>query len=260
MVHPQAKVDPTVRIGPYAVVDEGVEIGRNCVIGPHVYLTGRTSIGSSNIFFAGSVIGEAPQDLKYSGVPTRLRIGDHNVFREYVTVHRSNKAAEETLIGSHNFLMAHCHVGHNCLVGDQVIIANGALLGGHAVLDDRAFVSGNCLVHQFVHVGTLSLMQGGSAISKDLPPYTVARGDNAICGLNTVGLRRAGLAPSERLELKKLYHLLFRQGLNLSQATTAARKTFSCVCAQTMLDFISGSKRGVCVEASSYLGNDADQD
>ncbi|MGH7967183.1 MAG: acyl-ACP--UDP-N-acetylglucosamine O-acyltransferase [Limisphaerales bacterium] len=258
VVHPRAKLDPTVRIGPYAVIDEGVEIGRNSVIGPHAYLTGLTSIGSDNRFFAGCVIGEAPQDLKYGGVPTRLQIGDQNVFREGVTVHRSNKATEATVIGSHNFLMAHCHVGHNCRLGDHVIIANGALLGGHAIIEDGAFISGNCLVHQFVRVGTLSLMQGGSAISKDLPPYTVARGDNAICGLNTVGLRRAGIPPDERLELKQLYHLLFRQRLNLGQAIASARKTFSSAAARTMLEFLSSSKRGVCVDASSPSPTDSD--
>ena len=109
-------------------------------------------------------------------------------------------------------------MAHNCRLGDRVILANGVLLGGHVTVDDRAFLSGNCLVHQFVRVGTLALMQGGSAISKDLPPYTVARGDNGICGLNTVGLRRAGLTPAERLELKQLYHALFREGRNLRAA------------------------------------------
>jgi UDP-N-acetylglucosamine acyltransferase len=146
--------------------------------------------------------------------------------------------------------MANAHVAHNCLLGDQVILANGVLLGGHVTLDDRVFLSGNCLVHQFVRVGTLALMQGGSAISKDLPPYTVARGDNAICGLNTVGLRRAGLTPAARLELKQLYHALFRGGRNLRAAAADAQKKFSSAPARTMLDFIAASKRGVLGETS----------
>jgi UDP-N-acetylglucosamine acyltransferase len=252
IVHPKAKLDPTAQVGPYAVIDEGVEIGAACVVGPHVYLTGRTSIGARNQFYAGCVIGEAPQDLKYQGAPTGLRIGDDNVFREHATAHRSADPAEETMIGSHNFLMAHCHVAHNCRVGDHVILANGALLGGYARVDDRAFISGNCLVHQFVRVGTLALMQGGSAISKDLPPFTVARGDNGICGLNTVGLRRAGMAPGERLELKRLYHLLFRQGLNLESARARAREEFKSAAAGVLLEFLAGSKRGVCADK----GND----
>jgi UDP-N-acetylglucosamine acyltransferase len=248
VIHPGAKLDPSVQVGPYAVIDEGVELGPHCVVGPQVYLTGLTTIGAHNRFYAGGVIGEAPQDLKYHGEPTRLRIGDHNVFREHVTVHRSNKAEEATVIGSRNFLMANSHVAHNCRLGDSVILANGALLAGHVTLDDRAFVSGNCVVHQFVRVGTLALMQGGSAISKDLPPYTVARGDNGICGLNTVGLRRAGLTPAERLELKQLYRVLFREGRNLRAALADAQKRFSSAPAKVMLDFLAASKRGVCFD------------
>jgi UDP-N-acetylglucosamine acyltransferase len=246
IVHPRAKLTANVQVGPCAVIDEGVEVGPECVIGPHVYLTGLTTIGVRNRFYAGCIIGEAPQDLKYSGEPTRLRIGDDNVFREHVTVHRSSRPNEETIIGSRNFLMANAHVAHNCHLGDSAILANGALMGGYAALGDRAFLSGNCLVHQFVRVGTLALMQGGSAISKDLPPYTVARGDNRLCGLNTVGLRRAGLTPAERLELKQLYHALFRSGRNLRAALAEARESFSSAPARVMLDFVAASKRGVC--------------
>lgn len=246
IIHPKAKLAATVQVGPYAVIDEGVEVGADCVIGPYSYLTGLTTIGARNRFYAGCVIGEAPQDLKYSGEPTRLRIGDGNVFREHVTVHRSNKPEEDTVIGSQCFFMANAHVAHNCHLGDQVIMANGVLLGGHVTLGDRVFLSGNCLVHQFVRAGTLALMQGGSAISQDLPPYTVARGDNAICGLNTVGLRRAGLTPAARLELKQLYHALFREGVNLRTAVASARAKFTSAPARVMLDFVAASKRGVC--------------
>jgi UDP-N-acetylglucosamine acyltransferase len=251
IVHPKAQLDSTVRVGAYAVIDQGVQVGPNCTVGPYVYLTGLTTIGAHNQFFAGCVVGEAPQDLKYQGAPTRLRIGDHNTLREHVTVHRSTKVAEETVIGSGNLLMAHSHVAHNCRLGDHIILANGALLGGYVSVDDRAFISGNCLVHQFVRVGTLALMQGGSAVSKDLPPFTVARGGNGICGLNTVGLRRAGLSSAERLELKQLYHVLFRQGLSLGAALAAARKQFTGSRAKIMLNFLSASKRGVCVDAGS---------
>ena len=250
IIHPRAKLEATVQVGPYTVIDEGVEVGPDCVIGPQVYLTGLTTIGAHNRFYAGCVIGEAPQDLKYTGEPTRLRIGDHNIFREHVTAHRSNQPAEETVIGSRNFLMAHSHVAHNCRLGNGVILANGALLGGHVTLEDRAFLSGNCIVHQFVRVGTLALMQGGSAISQDLPPYTVACRGNAMCGLNTVGLRRAGLTPATRLELKQLYHALFRGERNLRAAVTDAQKTFSSAPARALLDFVAASARGVCSELS----------
>ena len=246
IVHPNAKVDATVEIGPFAVIDTGVELGAHCVVGPHVHLTGVTKIGSHNRFHTGCVIGDAPQDLKYKNEPTRLRIGDHNVFREHVTVHRSTTLDGETVIGSNNFLMANSHVGHNSQVGDHVIIANGALLGGHAVVQDRAFISGNCLVHQFCRVGTLAIMQGGSAISKDLPPFTVARGGNGICGLNAVGLRRAGFTTEQRLELKKIYHLLFRSGKSLRTAIAEAQKNFRSPAAKVLLDFVAVAKRGVC--------------
>jgi UDP-N-acetylglucosamine acyltransferase len=254
IVHPKARLDPSVRVAPYAVIEEGVELGADCVIGPHVYLTGLTTAGRGNRFFAGCVIGDAPQDLKYNGEPTRLRIGDHNVFREHVTVHRSNKPEEETAIGSQNFLMAGCHVAHNCQVGDGVIMANGALLGGHVKVADRAFISGNCVVHQFVRIGTLALMQGGSAVSKDVPPYTILSILNGLCGLNTVGLRRAEFTPAERLELKRLYHALFREGRNLRAAVEAAREQFSSAPARTLLDFVATAKRGICSDVGAGDG------
>jgi UDP-N-acetylglucosamine acyltransferase len=246
IISPKAQLDSTVEVGPYAVIDAHVSIGPGCRVGPHVYLTGHTVIGANNRFHAGCVIGDAPQDVKYKDEPARLVIGNGNLFREGATAHRSAKAEEATIIGSNNFLMVNSHVGHNVSLGDNVIIANGALLGGHAQVADRVFISGNCLVHQFVRVGALAIMQGGSAISQDLPPYTVARGSNGICGLNVVGLRRAGISAEERLELNRLYHKLFRSGQNLSQAILQARSEFTTPSARAMLDFIASSKRGVC--------------
>ncbi len=251
IVHTKARLDSNVQVGPYAVIDEGVELGPECIIGPHVYLTGLTTIGARNRFFAGCVIGEAPQDLKYRNEPTRLRIGDDNVFREHVTVHRSNRASEDTIIGSHNFLMQHSHIAHNVVLENNVILAGGSLLAGHAAIAERAFISGNCLVHQFVRVGTLSMMQGGSAISKDLPPYTVAGRTNSICGLNTVGLRRAGITASERMELKRLYHALFRSGVNLRMALAEAQQEFSSAPARAMLEFVATARRGVCADTGA---------
>ena len=258
-IHPQAKIGANVRIGPYAVIDADVELGPDCNVGPHVYLTGVTQIGAGNKFHAGCVIGDAPQDLKYKDEPTRLRIGDQNVFREHVTVHRSNKLAEDTVVGSNNLFMAGAHVAHNCIIGNHVIMANGAMLGGHAEVQDRAFISGNCLVHQFCRVGTLAIMQGGSAISKDLPPFTVARGDNGICGLNTVGLRRSGFSAEERLALKKLYHTLFRTTKSFRSALEGAQKEFASPGAKIMLEFLKAAKRGVCADTSAAGRNPDDE-
>lgn len=254
IIHPQAKLDSSVRVGPYAVIDAAVELGAGCVVGPHVYLTGVTKIGVGNRFHSGCVIGDAPVDVKYKGEPTRLRIGDHNIFREHVTVNCASTLAEETIIGSHNFLTPHAHVGHNTIVGNHVILGGGSLLAGHVVVQDRAFISGNCLVHQFCRVGTLAMMQGASGISKDLPPFTVACGVNGICGLNVVGLRRAGFSPTERLELKQLYRALFRSGKNLSEAVAGARENFSSPGAKVMLEFIATAKRGVCRDFGTLRG------
>jgi UDP-N-acetylglucosamine acyltransferase len=247
VIHPRAQVDPSAQIGPYAVIDEHVALGAHCRLGPYVYLTGVTVIGAYNVFHAGCVIGDAPQDLKYKDTPTRLRIGEHNIFREHFTAHRANTTEEDTVIGSHNFLMAHSHVAHNCQLGDHIVIANGALLAGHVTVQNRVFISGNCVVHQFCRLGPLSLMQGGSAISKDLPPFTIARrGSNALGGLNSVGLRRAGMAASERLELRRLYHALFAGELNLGDALAHARASFRGEAARTFLEFVEESKRGIC--------------
>lgn len=244
IVHSAAEVAADVEVGAYAIIDEHVRLGAGCVLGPQVHLTGHTIIGANNRFHTGCVIGDAPQDFKYDGAATRLRVGDGNTFREHVTVHRSNREDEDTVIGNGNFLMAHSHVGHNCHLHDQIILANGALLGGHVEVFDRVFISGNCLVHQFVRIGTLALMQGGAAISQDLPPYCIATGDNGICGLNVIGLRRAGMAAEERAELKRLYHRLFRAGENLGTARAGAEATGPA--ARELLDFVNQARRGVC--------------
>lgn len=250
VIHPNAQVHPTVRVGPYAVVDGDVTIGPECDIGPHAYLTGVTRIGARNRFHANCVIGGPPQDFKYKGEPTGIRIGNDNTFREGVTVNRSTSSPEGTQIGSGNLFMACSHAGHDTVVGDHVVLANGALLGGHSVVEDRAFISGNCLVHQFTRVGRLALMQGGAAISKDLPPFTVARGDNGVCGLNVIGLRRAGVGPEERLELKRLYRLLFRSGKKLRAALEEARGQFTCEASRYLIEFVAAAKRGICSESS----------
>lgn len=260
IIHPDAKLHPTVRVGPYAVIDGGVELGADCLVGPQVHLTGVTRIGANNRFHTGCVIGDAPQDLKYKDEPTGLRIGDGNVFREHVTVHRSNTLSDDTVIGSNGLFMAHCHVGHNSIVGNSVILANGATLGGHVTLGDRAFLSGNCLVHQFVRIGPLALMQGGSGISKDLPPFCIARGKNRVCGLNVIGLRRAGFSASDRLELKQLYRLIFREGRALREALAEAQTRFMSAPAKTFIEFAAATKRGLCADTGKMADEEAGAD
>ena len=265
MIHPtaiihekaRARLGANVSVGPYSVIDADVEVGAGCIIGPHVYLTGVTKIGTGNKFHAGSVIGDAPQDLKYKDAPTRLRIGDNNVFRENTTVHRSTKLDEDTVVGSHNFFMCDSHIAHNCQIGSHIIMANGSLLAGHVEVQDRVFMSGNSAVHQHCRVGTLAMMQGGAAASQDVPPYTIAmNGLNLICGLNSVGLRRANFSPEERLLLRQLYKFLFRSGKNRRPAVDEAREKFTSQAAKNLLDFIAAARRGVCSDPGKHQLNE----
>lgn len=256
VVHPGAVLGDGCVVGPHAVVDGDVVLGPGCVVGPGAYVTGHTTLGARNRIHAGAVVGDAPQDFKYAGQPTRLRIGDDNVFREHVTVHRSNRLDEDTVVGNGNFFMASSHVGHNCHVGNQNILANGALLAGHVTLADRAFISGNCLVHQFCRIGRLAMMQGGSAISKDLPPFAVARGDNGMCGLNVVGLRRAGFDAAERLALRRLYHHLFRSPGRRAALLEEARTLFPSAACAEMVDFVAAARRGVCTDTGRASGSE----
>jgi UDP-N-acetylglucosamine acyltransferase len=252
VIHSQAELHPTVRVGPYAVIDADVVVGPECDIGPHVYLTGVTKIGARNRFHAGCVIGDAPQDLKYRGEPTQVRVGNDNAFREHVTVHRSSTPAGHTTIGNANLLMTNSHVGHDSVLGNNVILTNGALLGGHVIVEDRAVISGNCLVHQFTRIGAGAMMQGGAGISKDLPPFTVARGDNGMCGLNVIGLRRAGIPAEERLALKRLYRLLFRSRKSLRSAIEEARGQFAGEACRQMIEFVAASRRGICRDTGHF--------
>jgi len=172
------------------------------------------------------------------------------VIREHVTLHRSNTLEEDTVIGSGNFFMAHSHVGHNAAIGNDNIFANGALIGGHAEIANRVFLSGNCAVHQFVRVGTLAMMQGNAAVSQDLPPYTMSFGVNKLCGLNIVGLRRAGFNAEQRRELNIHYKRIFVEGNNVGATVTEALASQPGNKVREMLEFIAASTRGVCAHAS----------
>lgn len=261
LIHAGAQLGEGCSVGAYAVIDAHVTLGPACAVGPGVHLTGHTTVGARNRFHAGAVIGDAPQDLKYAGQPTRLVVGDDNVFREHVTIHRSNRLDEDTVIGHGNLFMAGSHVGHNCRLGNQNVIANGALLAGHVMLSDRAFISGNCLVHQFCRIGRLAMMQGGSGISKDLPPFCIVRGNNRLCGLNIVGLRRAGVTASDRLSLKQAYRRVFRSDDSFQAGLAAARAEFATVTvAQEFLAFITTSHRGICADVGRLNNARSDEE
>src|SRR6266540_2031787 len=229
-IHPSAVIDPKaeiasdVEIGPYVVIEGMVKIKGGTRVMAHAYLTGWTEIGNGNEIHPGAILGDAPQDTAYKGEQTYLRIGDQNIFREYVQVHRGTVAGSSTVIGNSNFLMATAHVGHNCRLGSNVILANGALLGGYVEVGDNVFISGNCVVHQFVRIGAYALMRGLSGTSRDVPPFAIIDWQHTVRGVNVVGLKRAGFDDQRIREIREAFGVLFRKGRNLSLAIKEIEK------------------------------------
>jgi UDP-N-acetylglucosamine acyltransferase len=250
VIDPKAELDSSVEIGPYVVIDGTVKIRRGTRVMAHAYLTGWTEIGADNEIFPGVVLGAAPQDKAYKGQESYLRVGERNIFREHVQVHRGTAAGSATVIGNDNFLMATSHVGHNCKVGDGVILANGALLGGHVEVGNNVFLSGNCVVHQFVRIGDYALMRGLSGTSRDVPPYAIVDWQHTVRGVNVVGLKRAGFDETRIRAIRTAYRILFRPGRNLALALKEVERSKRVSDdVATLLDFIKASKRGVCVGA-----------
>jgi len=250
VIDPRAEIHPDCDIGPYVVVDGLVRIGRATRVMAHATITGWTEIGAENEIHPGAALGGAPQDKAYRGAESYLKIGDGNVFRENVTVHRGTAPGSATIVGADNYLMAGAHVGHNCRLGDHIVLANGALLGGYVDVGDRAFISGNCVVHQFVRVGELSLMRGLSGTSRDVPPYAVVDWQHTVRGVNVVGLRRVGFDDKRIRTLKEAFRILFRQGRNLKLALVELEANAALAQeALPLLEFIKSSKRGVCFGA-----------
>ncbi|APQ13836.1 UDP-N-acetylglucosamine acyltransferase [Pseudomonas oryzihabitans] len=220
IVDPQARLAADVQVGPWSIIGPDVEIGEGTVIGPHVILKGPTVIGRHNRIFQFSSIGEDTPDLKYKGEPTRLRIGDHNVIREGVTIHRGTvQDREETTIGDHNLLMAYVHIGHDSVIGNHCILVNNTALAGHVHVDDWAILSGYTLVHQFCRIGAHSFSGMGTAIGKDVPAYVTVFGNPAEArSMNFEGMRRRGFSAEAIKELRRAYKVVYRQGLTVDDA------------------------------------------
>ncbi|MBP0028331.1 acyl-ACP--UDP-N-acetylglucosamine O-acyltransferase [Roseofilum reptotaenium CS-1145] len=219
VIHSGATVHPTVSVGPYAVIGENVTIGANTTIGSHVVLEGWTEIGERNEIFPGAAIGLAPQDLKYDGGQTWVRIGNDNCIREYVTINRATAPDEATVIGDRNLLMAYVHVAHNCLLENEVIVANCTAFAGHVHVESKARISGLLGVHQFVHIGQMAMVGGMSRIERDVPPYMTVEGNPArVRSLNAIGLKRSGLTQENFRILKEAYRMLYRSDLTFQQA------------------------------------------
>lgn len=219
VIHPLAQLDSRVQVGPYAVIGANVKIAAETTIGPHVVIEGPCEIGRGNRIFPGAAIGLEPQDLKYKGANSWVKIGDHNIIREYVTINRATAENEVTLIGDDNLLMAYVHVAHNCVIEDRVTIANGVAIAGHVHIETKAVIGGVLGIHQFVRVGRLAMLGGMSRIDRDVPPYMLVEGNPArVRSLNLVGLQRAGFTAEDLGILKKAFRLLYRAKLPLTQA------------------------------------------
>ena len=248
VIDPKAEIDSDVEIGPYVVIEGPVKVKRGTRVIAQAYLTGWTEIGENNEIHPGATLGDSPQDNAYKGEKTYLKIGHDNIIREHVQVHRGTRAESSTTIGNHNFLMANSHVGHNCKLGDQVVLANGALLGGHVEIGNSVFISGNCVVHQFVRVGDYALMRGLSGTSRDVPPYAIVDWQHTVRGVNVTGLKRAGFDDRRIRALREAFRILFRQSRNLSLAMQELENRGEVgPDVSTLLQFIKSSKRGVCV-------------
>ncbi len=255
MIHDTATVDPDaylgerVRVDAHAVIGAGVRIGDDCEIGPHAVLQGPMTMGRGNSVAAHAVLGGPPQDRGYAGEPTRLEIGERNVLREFVTIHRATtKDTWVTRVGDDNYIMAYAHIGHDCIVGNHVTMANGATLAGHVTVGDHVNIAGLCAIHQFARIGSHAMLGGGTMAPMDIPPYAMASGNHArLYGLNRRGLKRNGFSAEEISQIRHAYRLLFDSGLRLEQALQAieAAPELTCQRIADLVTFIRGSKRGL---------------
>jgi UDP-N-acetylglucosamine acyltransferase len=260
IVDAAAELDPSVAVGPYVVIEGAARIGPETRLMAHAVVRGATTIGARNVVHPGAVLGGEPQDLAFQGGETFLRIGDDNVFREHVTVHRGTMAGSATVIGDGNYFMQSAHVAHNCVIGAATIVAGGALLAGHVVVDDRAFVSGNCVVHQHVRIGRHALLRGLARTSRDVPPFCLVDGTHTVRGVNTVGLRRAGFSPARIAAIRGAVRALFGRPTHLGRALERVETSGDLTDdVRELIDFIRASQRGVCVSPRTR-GRSADRE
>ena len=234
-------------ISPLAYVSPKAQIGKNVTIDAFAYIDDNVIIGDNCHVFPSAVIGAVPQDLKYKGEETWTVIGDNCVLREFVTIHRGTASKGKTVVGNNNLIMAYCHVAHDCILHDNIIMSNCTQLAGEVEVDDFAIIGGGTLVHQFTHIGGHCMIQGGSKINKDIPPYAiVAREPIAFCGINSVGLNRRGFTPEQIHTIQEVYRILIQSGLNTTQALEAIEKQIpQSVERDTIVSFVRNSTRGI---------------
>jgi UDP-N-acetylglucosamine acyltransferase len=248
IVESGAKIGNNVEIGPFCYICNDVEIGDDCRLVNSITVLPHTKIGRGCRIHSNAVLGDLPQDIAFKEEISYVEIGEDCHIREGVTIHRGTKGGSKTTVGNGCLLMANSHLAHNVQVGNNVIVANGALLAGYVQVGDRAFISGNCLVHQFARIGRFVMMAGGSATFRDVPPFCMTRNQsaNSVMGLNSIGLRRAGLSTADRLELKRAFKVIYKSNLLIGEAIAQLEADFDHPLVTEMLEFIKSSERGIC--------------
>jgi len=246
-IHPDAKIAPTVVIEPFVTIDKNVEIGEGTWIGPNVTIMEGARIGKNCKIFPGAVISGIPQDLKFKGEETYVFIGDNTTLRECVTVNRGTAAKGKTVIGDNCLLMAYCHIAHDCFLGNNIIISNATQLAGEVEIDDFAIISGGVLVHQFSHVGSHVMVQGGSKVNKDIPPFvTAGRDPLSYAGVNSIGLRRRGYTNEQIRDIQEVYRYLYQSGLNTTHAIERIQAELPATKERDeIILFVKNSPRGI---------------
>ncbi len=254
IVDSSAEIDEGVIIGPYCIISGKVRIGQNTRLFNNVVVEGETEIGENCQIYPFTSIGLPPQDLKYNGEPTGVKIGNNNIIREYITIHRGSVGGNGlTEIGNNNFLMAYVHIAHDCKVGNNIIMANAATLGGHVHVEDHAVIGGIVAVHQFARIGAYAMVGGFSGVGQDIPPYMTASGPRAkLYGLNLIGLKRHGFSEETISELKKAYKILFREKLTLKEAIKKVQEELPYTEEiARLIEFINANRRGICRPGSN---------
>jgi UDP-N-acetylglucosamine acyltransferase len=246
-IHPEAKLHPAVTVGAFSCIYDDVEIGEGTIIDNNVTIYSGVRIGKNCHIYAGAVIGGDPQDLKFKGEKTYAIIGDNTTIREFVTIHRGTASKGQTVVGNHCLIMAYCHVAHDCLLHDHIIMSNATQLAGEVVVEDWAIIGGGSLVHQFTHIGAHVMIQGGSKVNKDVPPYIIAaREPISYCGINSVGLNRRAFTQEQITAIQNTYRLVYLSGLNVSQAVEQIETSLPPSEERNLiLEFIKGSPRGI---------------
>jgi UDP-N-acetylglucosamine acyltransferase len=247
IIHPGARIGSSCQVGPYCVIGEHVALGDGCKLHSHVVVDGHTKLGRENEIFPFASIGLKTQDLKWKGGVTRTEIGDGNTFREYVTIHSATGDGEVTRVGSHNTILAYCHVAHNCVLGSRIIMSNVATLAGHVTVEDYAVIGGLAAVHQFCRIGKMAMIGGCSKVVQDVPPFMMADGNPAETRtVNKTGMERNGVSEDAQGALRLAYKILFREGLTVSNAIAKVEEQLPPLLEiQHLVRFVRASERGI---------------